>query len=120
MLYLNDLKTKGVWKIRLYLADAWPEDCAEEKEAYDGLWVELREPTGEEAMALNTNREQELLPMALKCLADHNIEKEPSKKASNKEVADVIAGSSTLSTFVVRGLLENIPLVKVTGGSSDK
>lgn len=118
MLYLNDLKSKGVWKIRVELADAFPEGF-KERDAYDGLWIELREPSGDESFAL-TGDQKQALDLAIGCIVDHNIEQAENKKASTKDVADLIRSSSTLSAHVVRRLITESPLAKANDGSSDK
>lgn len=118
MVYLNDLKSKGVWKIRVDLDDAFPEGFSE-RELYDGIWVELREPSGDESFAL-TGDQKQALELAINCIVDHNIEQSEGKKAATKDVAELIRSSSTLSAHVVRRLITESPLAKRSGGNFDK
>lgn len=118
MIYLNDLKSKGVWKIRVDLADAFPKGFTE-RDVYDGLWVELREPSGDESFALTGDGSRQALDLAIGCIIDHNIEQAENKKASTKDVADLIRSSSTLSAHVVRRLITESPLAKGSAATSE-
>lgn len=118
MVYLNDLKSKGVWKIRIDLADAFPEGF-EERKVYEGLWVELREPSGDESFALTGDGQRQALDLAVNCIVDHNIEQSEGKKAATKDVAGLIRSSSTLSACIVRRLITESPLAKASAVTSE-
>lgn len=117
MVYLNDLKSKGVWKIRIDLAEAFPKGFSE-RDMYDGLWVELREPSGDESFALTGESQRQALDLAVGCIIDHNIEQAENKKAATKDVVDLIRSSSTLSAHVVRRLITESPLAKGSAATS--
>jgi len=113
VLYLNDLKTKGVWKIRVDLEDAFPE--GEQKEAHNGLWVELREPTSAESSAISSNEQSKMVKLMFDCIVAHNFEESEGKPAKMTAVKEYIQSSTTLTTHIVIEWANNLPLAKKNG-----
>jgi len=109
---LNDLLSDGIWKYRVDLGGAFPEEYPEMQERYAGHWIELREPNGEEAMALTQGKQDEILKLVGKCLVDHSFEMTEGKKASNGDVYKLIKTSSALSAYVIEQWVAALPLVK--------
>lgn len=114
-MYLNDLKTKGLWKCRVSLGEAWDGD---EAETWDGIWIDLREPKGDELPRLND--QQSTMDVVLGCIVDHNIETEPGKKAKTEDVRALVRDSSTLIVHIVKEYMTSLPLARRSEKSSDK
>ena len=75
---LNDLLADGIWKYRVELDGAFPDEG--ERVKYEGHWIELREPDSEEAMALSDRQQDEILKLVGKCIVDHSFEISPGKR----------------------------------------
>lgn len=115
---LNDLKTKGYFKTRIYPADAF-NDEPELAEAWEGLYVDVRELTGQEsaAMTQDTSKFFEQLPTLI---VEHNFYREKDKMASKEEVADALTSSSTVAVHVMTEWANSLPLAKRSAKNSGK
>ena len=110
--YLNDLIDDGIWKYRVELGEAFPEDYPRERAQYEGHWIELREPNGEEAMALTEGKQSEILKLVGKCIVDHSFEVSAGKKAGSGDVYKLVKGSATLSSYIIEDWVAALPLVR--------
>jgi hypothetical protein len=125
---LNDLKTKGYFKIRIQLADAFDKADPEEAgnaAAWEGAWLDLRELNATEAADLASlqdgpDKGSTLLAKLKDVIVDHNIEREAGKKASTEEVAEAIRWSATVYNHVIGEWVSHLPLSKRSGGNSAK
>jgi hypothetical protein len=127
MAYLNEIKAKGIFKIRITLAKAFVakddyEGDPELQAAYDGLVITLREPRGEEVLSIDAGtgtNDATWLKLFPECLIDWNVLRAENEKASKEEVLDLLRTSSTLYTYVLNEWGASLPLARKSGRVSN-
>lgn len=107
---LKDTKA-GIFKIKINVGEHFGMEA-------DDLFIELREPTTEEALELSKAGQGEnldqsaIFSMIPTLIVDHNFEKEENKKFSPKEVWELCKQRPMCSTHVVEVWSNNIPLAQ--------
>lgn len=117
---LEKLRDIGIFRKKIHLAEAFkaekpgPEDAIM-TEALAGLWVEMREPTRAEAMALgdapakNMSEMDKIVPA---CMRDHNILRDDGKRADATEVYELVRNSVTLFNYFIGEWMGSLPLAR--------
>lgn len=112
-MYLNELKQCGLFSVRVDLSEFFDSE----------MWIELREPNEEEGSRFDfgdiracQRTAAELLDT---CIVGHPVEREEGKKASNKEVADLVRSRWTMTLKVVNEWLQALRLPTSSEESSD-
>ncbi len=80
----------------------------------DAAWIELREPTFDEALAMReavTEQETTCRVMA-QCIVDHNIQDEAGGLAKPEDIVAMLRQSATLFGHVTSVWVESLPLPK--------
>ena len=120
MATLEALRDIGIFRKKIHLAEAFhvenpgPEDAAM-TEAFKGLWVEMREPTRAEAIALgdapakNMSEMDKIVPA---CMRDHNILRDDGKRAEAEQVYELIRNSVTLVNYFTTQWMGSLPLAR--------
>lgn len=124
-MFIGELKTKGIFKIKIELAGAFkgipagkdqPEVASEPdlEAAWAGEWVLIREPTGDEVFQRAANGDgtanwSELLPI---CLVSWSLKRAENEPASKEEVLEALRASSTLWAYLLAEWGKALPLAK--------
>ena len=103
-----DIKSIGIFTTKIELDDAFMDDDAVRKE-YKGVWVELREPTAEEAMAFQ--QKGNALEIMEEFIIGSNITN-GEEPATPIEVAEALKASSTVYTYIVNEWSKSLPLAR--------
>jgi hypothetical protein len=121
MVQFNDLKTKGLYKSRVYLANAIPEEDTEQKEALDGLYLEFREMSKKQSFRIQQAGEaaqDEATAVMWECLVDHNVMQD-GEKVADKEVIAFVEQSSNIFAYTIETWMGDNPLARRSAGSSN-
>ena len=120
MVQLNDIQERGIFKVTIYPEYAFPEG-SEERDAWAGAELTLRELDSSEANVAYQGDEnrKEFLKVFRKALADHNVYKGESTKASAEEVMKLVESSSSVYTYVIQEWSSSLPLRRRRDGNSD-
>lgn len=121
---INDLKTKGFFKIRIEIAEAFDSEDETEKELaeqWGDAYVDLRELNATEAAEFQENPKA-FMEKLEHVVVGHNFyqDEEGKKLASNAQVADEIRRSSTVYNHVMSEWVQHLPLVKRSATNSAK
>lgn len=103
-----DIKNVGVFTIKVHLADAFFDDD-EVRKSYKGEYVELREPTAEEAGKFS-NSEVDI--NMIKPFIIGSSFKDGDNPATVDQIAEAIQKSSSIFTHVVTKWGESLPLAR--------
>jgi len=103
-----DIKSIGIFTTKIELDNAFMEDDKIRKD-YKGVWVELREPTAEEAMEFQNKGNA--LEIMEEFIIDSNITN-GEDKATPPEVAEALKASSTVYTYIVNEWSKSLPLAR--------
>ena len=121
---INDLKTKGYYKVRINLEDAFDRDDPGQEECADqwaGAYVDLRELNAGESAVLQEKHDVETFGTIFKkVLVGHNIYRDENKMASNEEVVEMLQWSGTVYTYVMSEWTSSLPLAKRSAKGSEK
>ena len=104
-----DIKDLGVFTIKVNLADAFMEDDHVRK-SYEGLWVELREPTADEIVKSQSD-EKFMMKIIPSLVIGHNIDSD-GEPANNSDVGKKLQQSASLYTHVSKVWGEGLPLAR--------
>jgi hypothetical protein len=119
---INNLKTKGYFKVRINLDEAFDaEDAAQAEfaEQWAGAYLDLRELNASESARLQEQNNVEALGEILRgAIVGHNLYREENKLASNDEVSEIIQSSGTVYSHVIQKWTEALPLAKRSAKSS--
>jgi hypothetical protein len=119
---INNLKTKGYFKVRINLDEAFDaedETQAEYAEEWAGAYIDLRELNANESALLQEKHDVETFSGILRnVIVGHNIYREENKMASSDEVIDLIHSSSTIYSHVMASWMASLPLAKRSGKRS--
>lgn len=122
---LSELKKAGVFSTQIDLADGYREaGLADKAEAFEGLYIEMRELSGDEQIRVRGKDDEEtgknIAAMFDACICGHNIPSdEEGKPASKKEVAALVRSSGTLFNYVLNKWGAALPLAKASAQESN-
>jgi len=106
----------GIFKLKINVGEFFDEKS-------EDLYIELREPTTEEALSLSAtddSGEQDkavIFKMMPSLITDHNFENEKNERFSSDDVWSFIMNRSNCATGIVTQWSQNIPLAS---GKSEK
>jgi hypothetical protein len=109
-------KARSLFNTRIEIGQYFGED--KEK-----VWIELREPTEDEAFSFSQAKEDNmkvLKQLWRDCLTKHNFVNDDESEADKKDVIEVIKNKGWLLSYIIQKWYENLPLKKTKGGKSDK
>ena len=123
MILTNDLKANGIFKTRIMLAEAFPEDEYEEQRIeLDGVYIDIREMSMAEQGQLGSDGAENMRTLAKlldTCIVATNAETVEGKMASPKQIADFIRMSGTMANHVITKWSESLPLVRRNARKSE-
>ena len=107
---LKDISA-GIFKLKINVGEHF-------NEKNEDLYIELREPTTEEALSLSATDDSDkqdkaaIFKMMPSLITDHNFEDENSKRFSSDDVWKFIMQRAQCATQIVTEWSNNIPLAK--------
>ncbi|MFO8141621.1 MAG: hypothetical protein R6T87_06990 [Marinobacter sp.] len=120
----SELKGKGLFKVRIYLSEAFPEAMKEYRKMYEDAYIEMREPTAAEATLLQEGGAEGAAAAVLNklsdCLLSHNFIEDDGRPAKKDQVVELIVESSTIATYVMQTWVNSLPLAQRKSGNSEK